>query len=214
MRTSVVFLATVNALVLTVAVGVVVGEYLTGQVAASRAGTAAEHDSRPLQHPHAADGDGATVLVAADDRGDEEAGTPEGGGAEGGAEQPSDGQGDAEHSAGDQRGQAAEAAPLEMGRAAEVVAACESGKRWAHGTPVLGTHRWHITNHHGGTDSGAFQFVDATWQRVAAEIGASQYERAKDAPPEVQLTAFEWLWRRDPGAWNASRSCWAPVLRG
>lgn len=104
------------------------------------------------------------------------------------------------------------AAP-EMGRAAEVVAACESGKRRAHGTPVLGTHRWHITNHHGGTDSGAFQFVDATWHRVAAEIGASQFGRAKDAPPEVQLEAFRWLWRRNPNAWNASRSCWGPLLR-
>lgn len=104
------------------------------------------------------------------------------------------------------------AAP-EMGRAAEVVAACESGKRRAHGTPVLGSHRWHITNGHGGTDSGAFQFVDATWRRVASQIGASQYGRAKDAPPRVQLEAFRWLWRRDPGAWNASRSCWGPLLR-
>lgn len=100
-----------------------------------------------------------------------------------------------------------------MGRAARVVAACESGERGAGGTPVLGSHRWHVTNHHGGTDSGAFQFLDSTWRWVADEIGASKYARAKHAPPRVQLDAFRWLWRRDPGAWNASRSCWAPLLR-
>lgn len=173
-------LGTVNAAVLLVALGVVMGEHLTQNT--------------------------AQVALAAPDRG----------------EQPAEGASDIGHPAavlatgendGDEEEHRQHTAAPEMGRTAEVVAACESGKRRAHGTPILGTHRWHITNDHGGTDSGAFQFVNATWQRVASQIGASQYGRAKDAPPEVQLEAFRWLWRRDPGAWNASRSCWGPLLR-
>lgn len=174
-------LGTVNAAVLMVAVGVVVGEHLargTAQVALAVPDTDTQVAERASDPGHPAAG-----RATAGDDGEEE-----------------------------QQHEQHTAAP-EMGRAAEVVAACESGKRRAHGTPVLGSHRWHITNHHGGSDSGAFQFVDATWQRVASEIGASKFERAKDAPPGVQLEAFRWLWRRNPNAWNASRSCWGPLLR-
>lgn len=195
MRASVV-LGTINALVLMVAVGVAVGEHVTD---AEVAATAAEPGGHPSERPHDSGGDATAVLVAADERGDTRDGQEH--------QEAADGQDGADPS-GDQ------AAPLEMGRAAQVVAACESGKRLASGTPVMGSHRWHITNNHGGTDSGAFQFVDSTWRRVAPEIGAGQYARAKDAPPRVQLEAFEWLWRRSPGAWNASRSCWGPVLGG
>lgn len=196
MRASVV-LGTINALVLMVAVGVAVGEHVTD---AEVAATAAEPGGHPSERPHDSGGDATAVLVAADERGDTRD--------EQEHQEPADGQDGADPSGDDQ------AAPLEMGRAAQVVAACESGKRLASGTPVMGSHRWHITNNHGGTDSGAFQFVDSTWRRVAPEIGAGQYPRAKDAPPRVQLEAFEWLWRRSPGAWNASRSCWGPVLAG
>jgi hypothetical protein len=35
--------------------------------------------------------------------------------------------------------------------------------------------------------SGAYQFIDKTWKAQASKVnGASQYERAKDAPPEIQ----------------------------
>lgn len=193
MRVSVVLLGTVNGLVLMAAIGVVVGERITdtGQLA-----TTGEPYVDQLQHPHAAGGDDTAILVAGEGRGN----TPA---AQHDTRQASS---DGQHTHADQ------SAPLEMDRPARVVAACESGKRLAGGTPVLGTHRWHITNNHGGTDSGAFQFLDSTWQRVAAEVGASQYARAKNAPPRVQLRAFRWLWRRNPAAWKASRSCWGPVL--
>lgn len=196
MRASIV-LGTVNALVLMVAVGVAVGEHVTD---AEVAATVAEPGGLLDEPPHDSGGDATAVLVAGDGRDDTRDGQdrPEVTDDPDGADRSSDDQ----------------TAPLEMGRAAQVVAACESGKRVASGTPVLGSHRWHITNNHGGTDSGAFQFVDSTWRRVAPEIGASQYARAKDAPPRVQLAAFEWLWQRSPGAWNASRSCWGPVLGG
>lgn len=189
-------LGTINAAVLLAAVGVVVGEHLAQHptqvaLAASDTGHPAAERASDTGHP-------AAGRTPADDDDDEE-------------QQPEQ-RTAAEDDDDEEQQHEQRPAPPEMGRAAEVVAACESGKRRAHGTPVLGTHRWHITNDHGGTDSGAFQFVDATWHRVASEIGASQFGRAKDAPPEVQLEAFRWLWRRNPEAWNASRSCWGPLL--
>lgn len=179
-------LAAINTTVLLVAVGVVVTEHVVQETA--RVALAASDKGEQAAESASDIRHPAAVLATGEDDGDEEQRHKE----------PRH----KEHTA-----------VAEMGRAAKVVAACESGKRRAHGTPVLGSHRWHITNGHGGTDSGAFQFVDATWRRVASQIGASQYGRAKDAPPRVQLEAFRWLWRRDPGAWNASRSCWGPLLR-
>lgn len=150
----------------------------------------------PSSPAEPADAEGGDPPDAADDPGEtgEEAGTPD---------EP-----DVEHQAED-----TQAVERRMSRAAKAVAACESGDRHAGGGPVIGSHQWHIDNNHGGTDSGAFQFVDSMWQQVAAEIGASEYERAKDAPPAVQLEAFQWLWRDGPSAWEASRSCWGPALR-
>lgn len=120
-----------------------------------------------------------------------------------------EGEGDREDRGGDRQGHGHQG----MSYPAQAVAACESGQRRANGTAVIGSHRWHIGNHHGGTDSGAFQFLDSTWRWVAREVGASQYARAKHAPPQVQVKAFQWLWHNGgPHHWNPSRSCWGPML--
>lgn len=96
-----------------------------------------------------------------------------------------------------------------MSHVARVVAACESGKRRS-GRPVVGTLSWTADNPR-TTASGAFQFLDGTWQRLAASQG---YARAKHAPPHVQKAAFNELYRkRGLRPWLASASCWRPVLR-
>lgn len=49
------------------------------------------------------------------------------------------------------------------------------------------------------TASGAFQFLDSTWN------GFGGYKRAKDAPYSVQLQKAQ---QTPLSAWDASRSCW------
>ncbi|HSX42075.1 MAG TPA: transglycosylase family protein [Candidatus Saccharimonadales bacterium] len=52
--------------------------------------------------------------------------------------------------------------------------------------------------------SGAYQFLDSTWARFGG------YQRAKDAPAEIQdQKASQALQLRGTAPWNASRSCWA-----
>ena len=108
------------------------------------------------------------------------------------------------------------ASPMDLSprpHAARVVAACESGRRLADGTAEVGSHDWRNVNSQGSTASGAFQFLDGTWQWVASEIGATEYARAKHAPPEVQVRAFDWLWEHGgPQHWNPSRSCWSRMM--
>lgn len=102
---------------------------------------------------------------------------------------------------------------LEMPHHAAVVSACESGRRLPDGTAELGTHDWGAVNQQGSSASGAFQFVDSTWEWVAGEIGADAYPRAKNAPPETQLEGFLWLWQHGgPVHWAPSRSCWSLML--
>lgn len=205
MRANILAVAATNAVLLAAAAGIAMAEHLTRPESSNVAAGAAEQ-GEPRPGPSHDDGEAVVTAMhglSAERQGPQPSDEPEDADSGHGRPDPSEGS----------QGQASEpASEPDMGRAAAVVAACESGKRYAHGTPMLGSHRWHISNSHGGTDSGAFQFLDSTWQRVAAEIGASQYERAKHAPPEVQLEAFWWLWRRDRGAWDASRSCWERLL--
>lgn len=54
------------------------------------------------------------------------------------------------------------------------------------------------------TASGAYQFLDGTWN------GYKGYARAMDAPPAVQDEKFFQVFAEDGTTpWNASRSCWA-----
>lgn len=97
----------------------------------------------------------------------------------------------------------------EMPYTARVIAACESGQRRS-GRPVVGTLSWTADNPR-TTASGAFQFLNGTFQRLSASQG---YARAKHAPPHVQKAAFNELYRkRGLRPWLASASCWRPVLR-
>lgn len=94
------------------------------------------------------------------------------------------------------------------------VAACESGDRLADGTAAAGTHRWTAENPDSSA-SGAFQFIDGTWTWTLEEAGIPPlWDRARDAPPIVQVAAFVHLWDDRAGAshWAPSRSCWADAL--
>lgn len=95
-----------------------------------------------------------------------------------------------------------------------VIADCESGDRLANGRAATGTHNWQGVNAQGSSASGAFQFIDSTWRWVAhEELGYTQYPRALDAPPKVQIEAFDWLWANGGSKhWNASQSCWGGLL--
>lgn len=101
-------------------------------------------------------------------------------------------------------------------RTAAAVAACESGHRQPDGTATPHTHDWQAQNER-STASGAFQFIDGTWEWVwNAFLGEEPPTRtAGEAPPRQQLQAFKALWRNGEGAhhWDASRSCWQPMLR-
>jgi len=98
-----------------------------------------------------------------------------------------------------------------MSRTARIIAACESGTRKPDGTAVIGTHDWTARNPHSSA-SGAFQFINSTWQDVATRLNANTKEAAL-APPHVQVAAFRDLHRRKGlTPWNASRSCWQPML--
>lgn len=72
----------------------------------------------------------------------------------------------------------------------EAIARCESGGRYD-------------AENARSTASGKYQVLDATWN------GYGGYERASDAPPEVQEAfAAELYARAGTAPWRASRSCW------
>lgn len=96
-----------------------------------------------------------------------------------------------------------------MSYVAQVVAACESGRRKADGTAVVGTYSPKADNPR-STASGLFQFLDGTFKRLSASAG---YARAKHAPLSVQYQAFKELYnKRGLRPWSASASCWRPML--
>ena len=111
---------------------------------------------------------------------------------------------------------------MTLSREAAAVASCESGD-----TVTLGSLNWNAvnTNTDGTIDTGAFQFngywiwsSDDRWmmrriaQRLAMSSDAvlSAWPRAGDAPPAVQIAAFEVVWDDGRGwrHWAASRPCW------
>ena len=56
------------------------------------------------------------------------------------------------------------------------------------------------------TASGAYQFLDSTWQTLDAAQG---YSRAKNAPKSVQDAAAQELYAQaGTSPWLASKSCW------
>jgi hypothetical protein len=70
------------------------------------------------------------------------------------------------------------------------IARCESGGRYDAENPT-------------STASGRYQVLDSTWD------GYGGYERAVDAPPEVQEAwAREAYARAGTAPWRASRGCW------
>lgn len=72
----------------------------------------------------------------------------------------------------------------------EAIARCESGGDYQAENPT-------------STASGKYQVLDSTWN------GYGGYERASDAPPEVQEAwAREAYARAGTAPWRASRSCW------
>jgi muramidase (phage lysozyme) len=98
-----------------------------------------------------------------------------------------------------------------MSRTARIIAACESGTRNPDGTAIIGTHDWTARNPYSSA-SGAFQFINSTWQDVSTRLNVNTKEAAL-APPHVQIAAFRDLHRRKGlTPWNASRSCWQPML--
>lgn len=91
-----------------------------------------------------------------------------------------------------------------LGRAAGVVAACESGRRRGNGTAIVGTHNWRARNPNSSA-SGAFQALSETWRRTMnLPPPASAY------PPSVQIDFFRRLWNGGRGwrHWKASEGCW------
>jgi hypothetical protein len=99
---------------------------------------------------------------------------------------------------------------------AAAIASCESGHRLDDGTADLHTHEWQAQNGVSSA-SGAFQFVDGTWNWVWQDLIGEDppTARARDAEPHEQLRAFFTLWKDGEGAhhWDASRSCWQPMLQ-
>jgi hypothetical protein len=102
------------------------------------------------------------------------------------------------------------------------VASCESGD-----TVTLGSLDWSAVNVNvdGTTDYGAFQIndywiwnADDRWMMrpIAQRLGMtsdavlSLWPRPSDAPPAVQIAAFEVIWDEGRGwqHWAASRPCW------
>ena len=105
---------------------------------------------------------------------------------------------------------------------AAAVASCESGD-----TVTLGSLDWDAVNVNAdrSIDTGAFQFnsywiwsADDRWMMrpIARRLGMtsdavlSAWPRAGDAPPAVQIAAFEVVWDEGRGwrHWAASRPCW------
>lgn len=113
---------------------------------------------------------------------------------------------------------------VEMSFEAAAIASCESGN-----TVTLGSVDWDATNVNvdGTVDSGAFQFNgywiwnphDRWMMRPFANsvLGMSSdtlfhlWAVAGDAPPEVQVALFEYVWDGGNGwrHWSASRPCWS-----
>jgi hypothetical protein len=95
------------------------------------------------------------------------------------------------------------------------IAACESGHRLPDGTAEPHTHDWAAQNSRSSA-SGAFQFIDGTWEWVWQEIIGEQVPapHAGDADPADQLRAFWALWRDGQGSrhWDASKSCWRQMI--
>lgn len=75
----------------------------------------------------------------------------------------------------------------------EAIKQCESGGDYAAQNPT-------------STASGAYQFLDSTWQGMDAAAG---YARAIDAPESVQdAAAIELYTEQGTTPWLASASCW------
>jgi hypothetical protein len=112
--------------------------------------------------------------------------------------------------------------------AAASVAACESGD-----TVRRGTLDWDAVNVNadGTRDYGAFQFNDhwvwsdadrwfmnqlAARLQMSPDTLLSAWPTAADAPPAVQVIAFEMLWNDGQGSfhWSASQKCWESLMKG
>lgn len=93
-----------------------------------------------------------------------------------------------------------------------MIADCESGDRRADGSAVPHSYNWTGINQQGSSASGAFQFLDGTWDWVWRDLIGEPppTARARDATPEQQIRAFDALWDNGRGAshWKPSRSCW------
>lgn len=88
------------------------------------------------------------------------------------------------------------------------IGGCESSGR------PDGPLQWTIVNRSGSSASGAFQILDGTWRSwrsaYGSDVGAPAYARAKDAPPNVQVTVATRAYQRQgTRPWSASRRCWA-----
>lgn len=92
------------------------------------------------------------------------------------------------------------------------IGGCESG-----GGPTAPIN-WTAKNRRSSA-SGGFQILTSTWYdptrgtgwavTYGADVNATAYERAMDAPPAVQLTVARRAFERQGAApWNASRGCW------
>lgn len=94
-----------------------------------------------------------------------------------------------------------------------LIADCESGNRTSDGNAVTGSYNWTGVNQQGSSASGAFQFLDGTWEWVWSDIIGQPppTSRARDALPRQQVLAFDALWDNGNGAshWYPSRTCWA-----
>jgi hypothetical protein len=82
----------------------------------------------------------------------------------------------------------------------EKVAMCESGGDYT------------VVNRQGSTASGKYQILDSTWRSWSVKSGvpgATDYARAKDAPPDIQDAVASWAFEQaGTQPWLASRSCW------
>lgn len=112
---------------------------------------------------------------------------------------------------------------IQISHEAAAVASCESGD-----TVTLGSLDWDSINVNvdGTIDQGAFQ-INSYWiwnaqdrwmmRPFANSIGLTSdqlfalYPNAIDAPPDIQVALFEYVWDDGYGwrHWSASRPCWS-----